>query len=142
MMLRSVIFLAMAVPLVGNAPGDRVMAPAEAVSLIDSSSRPVKGMFEMTVAAVGHERSVTFVNSAADYRSRDCLTFRLSPNVVRSLEKRYGQPVDRYLLGKHVTVKGTLRRELIVNKQGGVVIDANRWQHVVRVLLADQLSVG
>ncbi len=111
----------------------------DAVALADSSERGQAGRFEMTVAATGRDGGATFLNSSSDYRAPGDLSFRISPNVVKTLTKRYGEAPDSYFRGKHVVVDGTIRRELIVNKEYGRTISANRWQHTVRILFPSQI---
>lgn len=98
-----------------------------------------RGRFEMTVAATGQVGGATFLNSSTDYRAPDDLSLRLSPNVVKALERRYGTPPLAYFRGKHVVVDGTVRRVMIVDEDYGRTIGFNRWQHTVRVLFPSQI---
>jgi len=117
----------------------KTLAPDAAIALAETSKRAQTGRFEMTVRATGRAGGATFLNSTPDYRSPDCLSFRLSSNVVKTLTRRYGEAPETYFRGKHVVVDGTLRRELIVNKNYGRIESANRWQHTVRILFPHQL---
>jgi len=101
-----------------------------------------EGRFNMQVAATGQVGGAIFLNSSGDYRAPDDLSFRLSPNVVAELTRRYGESPETYLLHKTVTVDGTVRRELIVNRDDYFpkhILSANRWQHTVRILFARQI---
>jgi hypothetical protein len=112
---------------------------AEAIALADASKGGQAGRFAMTVASTGHVGSLIYLNSSADYRAPDDLAFRLAPNVVKTLTKRYRMTPDSYFRGKRVVVDGTIRRELIVNKEYGRLVSLNRWQHTVRILWPSQI---
>jgi hypothetical protein len=118
-----------------------VTGPQDAIVMADAANAGHAGRFAMTVASVGHVRGEVFLNSSADYRAPDDLTFRLSPNVVSGFRKEFGQSPETYFLGKHVVMDGTVRRVLIVNTDDYFhrVVSANRWQHMVRILFAHQL---
>jgi PhoPQ-activated pathogenicity-related protein len=100
----------------------------------------------MQVAATGRVGGAIFLNSSDDYRAPDDLSFRLSPNVVAVLTRQYGESPETYFRGKTITVDGTVRRVLIVNRDDYFprhILSANRWQHMVRILLPHQIvSVG
>lgn len=117
----------------------RAMEPPEAIALADSARRGKTGRFAMTVAATGRAGGGVFLNSTPDYRAPDDLSFRLSPNVTAALRRRYGQPPETFLRGKHVVVDGTIRRELIANRVNPHLATFNRWQHTVRILFPSQI---
>ena len=134
----------LALPARAGLPSDVVVAPAQAIAMADAA-RPregAAGRFAMQVAATGRVGGAVFLNSVGDYRARDDLSFRLSPNVVAALVRRYGAPPETYLRGRTITVDGTVRRELVVNRDDYFprhILSANRWQHTVRILFAHQI---
>ncbi|UYY58223.1 hypothetical protein [Sphingomonas sp. S2-65] len=139
MFLRFVAAVTLLVSPLAAHSNDKVYSAAEAVALADASKRGKQGVFEMDVKGTGRIGSVVFLNSEADYRSPDALTFRIAPNVRKALERRYGASPETYLRGKHVVVKGTVARQMIVNTKNGRVVDFNRWQHTVKILLESQI---
>jgi hypothetical protein len=128
----------MTVAVQAKAPPVTLDAPA-AVALAEASKGGKTGRFAMTVANTGKVGGAAFLNSSTDYRAPDDLTFRIAPNVVKTLTKRYGEAPETFFRGKHVVVDGTIRRVLIVNKEYGRIVSANRWQHTVGILLASQI---
>jgi hypothetical protein len=137
-------FALLSLPVHAGTPADTVIAPPQAIALADGA-RPktgVAGRFAMRVAATGRVGGEVFLNSSSDYRAPDDLTLRLSPNVVAELTRRYGASPETYFRDKAITVDGTVRRELIVNRNDyfpNHVLSANRWQHTVRILFARQI---
>lgn len=123
---------------VGSLP---VTSPHEAIAMAEASEAGRAGRFEMDVVATGRVGGAVFLNSSSDYRAPDDVSFRLSPNVVKELTRRFGEPPELFLKSKHVVVDGTVKRELIVNKSPyfDQAISPNRWQHIVRVMFARQL---
>jgi hypothetical protein len=118
---------------------DTIYSPAEAIALAKSTSAGRSGRFEMVVASTGKTPNGTFLNSTADYRGDDNLTFRLRPIVADILAKRYGAPMDVFLKGKHVVVDGKVVDRPIANMVVGRARSLNRYQHEVDVDVAAQL---
>ncbi len=119
--------------------------PAEAIALADaSSSNGVTGRYAMTVAATGRNgHAVTFLNSSADYKAADNLSFSLSPAVGVALRKRFGMAPEDYLKGRSVVVDGMVRRGTIVNTVNGRAHDFNRFSHSVEIRRVAQIvSIG
>ena len=116
-----------------------VLGPEQAIATADAARQGYHGRFAMTVLATGKTRGATYLNSTADYRAPDVLTFRLAPNVAGVLTKRFGTPAAEYLQGKRVTVEGIVRRRVIVNSEYGRVQSFNRWTHEVYVRLPGQV---
>lgn len=117
----------------------QVLEAPQAIATADARPRGYHGRFVMTVLGTGKERKATYLNSAADYRSPESLTFRLAPNVAGVLTKRYGAPAEQYLKGKRVTVEGIVRRQMIVNTKYGRTQSFNRWGHEVYIRLPSQI---
>lgn len=134
----------LSLPARAGTPTDTVILPPQAIAMADAA-RPrhgATGRFAMLVASTGRVGGVVFLNSSADYRAPDDVSFRISPNVVAALTRQYGAPPETALKGKTVTIDGTARRVLIVNSDEYFpkhVLSANRWQHEVRILLAHQI---
>ena len=139
MFLRSVAAVTLLISPLAAHSNDKVYSAAEAVAIADARQRGTQGVFEMDVKSTGRIGSVVFLNSEADYRSPAALTFRIAPNVRKALERRYGASPETYFQGKHVVVKGTVARQMIVNKKNGRIVDFNRWQHTVKILLESQI---
>jgi hypothetical protein len=141
-------FALLALPALAGAPSGPAIAPAQAIAMADAAKpqRGAEGRFVMQVAATGRVGGAIFLNSSDDYRAPDDLSFRLSPNVVAVLTRQYGESPETYFRGKTITVDGTVRRVLIVNRDDYFprhILSANRWQHMVRILLPHQIvSVG
>lgn len=119
--------------------GPRVYAPSEAIELAKSMPSGKSVRFEMVVVATGKTPRGTFLNSTADYRAPDNLTFRLTPVVAKALSKFYGAPAEIYFKGKRIVVDGRVREELIANVAYGEVRSVNRYQHQVDVDRVSQL---
>ena len=139
MFLRFIAAVTLLVSPLAAQSDDKVYSAAEAVALADARKHGKQGVFEMDVKATGRIGNVVFLNSEADYRSPDALTFRIAPNVRKALERRYGASPEAYFQGKHVVVKGTVARQMIVNMKNGRAVDFNRWQHTVKILLESQI---
>jgi len=130
--------------LVAAAPPMSPIEPAAAVAMADAGRTGQSARFVMTVAQVGRVNGSAFLNSQPDYRAPDDLSFQLKPNVVKALERRFGQPVEM-LVGKRVVVNGTVRRTVIVNETASFHRGQtfNRWQHLVPILFEHQIvSIG
>jgi hypothetical protein len=117
---------------------DKVYTPAEAVALAKSTPAGRSGRFEMMVASTGKTPNGVFLNSTADYRGDDNLTFRLRPIVADLLAKRYGAPMETYLKGKRVVIDGKVVEKPIANMVSGQPRSLNRFQHEVDVDLVAQ----
>lgn len=119
-----------------------VMQPTEAVALADARrGRGVTGTFEMKVAAAQRTREALYLNSNADYRSPDDLTFRLTPQAARKLQEKLGAAPETALVGRTVRVKGMLKLMPIVNVINGTPRSYNRFQHEVSVRSLSNLTV-
>jgi hypothetical protein len=134
----SLLALCVATTAQAKTPPATLEAP-DAVALADASRGGKIGRFAMTVANTDKIGTIVFLNSTADYRAPDDLSFRISPNVVKTLTRRYGETPETYFRNKRVVVDGTIRREMIVNKDYGRTVGFNRWQHTVRILQASQI---
>jgi hypothetical protein len=137
-------FAILSLPARAGTPLDTVIAPPQAIAMADSAKPRIgaTGRFVIQVAATGRVGGAIFLNSSSDYRAPDDLSFRLSPNVVAELTRHYGESPETYLRNRSVTVNGTVRRELIVNRDDYFpkhIVSANRWQHIVRILFAHQI---
>jgi hypothetical protein len=115
------------------------IAPAEAIIMADRrgvSRTPglgASGRFVMTVAATGRTGRGIYLNSSADYRSPDNVSFYLRPVVAQMLEKKYGAPSEAWFKGRRVIVDGVVRKIAIVNTVGGRAHDLNRFAYEVDV---------
>jgi hypothetical protein len=116
--------------------------PAEAIKMADAHpERGTAGMFRMKVVAVERTPYALYLNSNADYRSPDDLTFHIKPAAAHALEKRFGVKPEDFFRSKTVTVKGEVRAVPIVNTLAGRPHDLNRYQHSVVIARADQVIV-
>lgn len=131
-------FVAIAVSTAGQA-SDKIYSPAEAISLAKSAPAGRSGRYEMVVVSTGKTPNGVFLNSTADYRGDDNLTFRVRPIVAAILAKRYGAPLERYLIGKHIVVEGKVVERPIANTLYGQARSLNRFQHEVDVDRVAQL---
>lgn len=131
--------VAAATPAVAHKPAPSVSDTSRAIAAVDGGKQHLQGRFAMQVAETGKVGGSVFLNSSNDYRAHDDLTFKLAPNVVKALTRRFGEAPDAYLKGRHVVVNGTLSRQVIVDKDYGRTVGFNRWQHVVPVLFAGQI---
>jgi hypothetical protein len=114
--------------------------PAEAIEIADrATSNGVKGRYEMVVAATGKNGKATFLNSLPDYRSPGNVTFSLSPPAAVSLKKRYGEPPERYLLGKRIVVDGIVLKTPIANLFSGRPRSFNRFSYTVQIQRVAQI---
>lgn len=136
------VLLGLMLAATGGAADDAPKGPAEAIALADAHpERSTRGVYRMTVAAAERNPNALYLNSSADYRAPDDVTFRLTPSAARTLEKRLGAPPEVALIGKTVTVHGDIRAVPIVNSFGGQPRSFNRYQHSVLVREASQLTV-
>jgi hypothetical protein len=117
----------------GQAADDTIYSPAQAISMAKSRPAGRSGQFEMVVVSAGKTPNGVFLNSTADYRGDDNLSFRLRLIVADELAKRYGAPMESYLIGKHVVVQGIVSDHPIVNMFSGRPRSLNRFQHEVDV---------
>jgi hypothetical protein len=116
--------------------------PAEAIAIVDARpNNGIKGVYEMKVVAAERRPNALYLNSSADYRSSDDVTFRLTPLAAKSLEKRLGAKPEVALIGKTVTVRGEIQNVPIANVIGGQQKSFNRYQHTVLIQDANQLSI-
>ena len=95
----------------------------------------------MTVAAADRTPYALYLNSSADYRAPEDVTFHLTARAAKTLEKRLGSKPETALLGKRVVVRGDIRAVPIANTVAGRPRSLNRYQHTVLVTQADQLTV-
>lgn len=115
------------------------IAPAQAIVMADRrgvSRTPglgAGGRFVMTVAATGRTGRGIYLNSSADYRSPDNVSFLLRPVVAQMLEKRYGAPSEAWFRGRRMIVDGVVRKIVIVNTVGGRAHDFNRFAYQVDI---------
>jgi hypothetical protein len=115
------------------------IAPADAIVMADRrgvSRTPglgAGGRFVMTVAAPGRTGRGIYLNSSADYRSPDNVSFFLRPVVGQRLEKKYGAPSEAWFKGRRVIVDGVVRKIAIVNTVGGRAHDLNRYAYEIDV---------
>lgn len=121
-----------------------VLSPSEAIVLSqEPSNHGRSGRFEMTVRAAERTKDATFLNSTADYRAPDNVTFRLAPRVATALGKRLGAAVETHLIGKRIVLYGRIQRVPIYNTSKRDVTSFNRIQHMVYVDGSKQIiSVG
>lgn len=136
--MRTAIMMATAL-LAMAASEPRTYSAIEAVQVAKTTGHGVSGRFEMTVAAAGVSPNGTFLNSTADFRADDNLTFRLSPIVARMVARRYGAPAQTYLQGRHVVVDGVVAEQPIARTVGGRARSLARWQHEVAVTRFEQI---
>ncbi len=125
-------------------PSPTLIQPDQAIALANAASprTGAAGRFTMRVATTGRVGGALILNSSSDYRAPDDLSFRLSPNVVAALVRRYGASPEDALRGRTVVIDGTVRRQLIIDRDDYFpdhVLGADRWQHTVRILLAHQI---
>ena len=120
-------------------PSPSPLTPAEAIAAVDSSSRGVRGRFEMIVAATGKNDKASFLNSNPDYRSPGNVTFSMSHAVAAALKKRFGAPPEEYLRGKRVVVDGIMERNPIVNVLHGRVRSFNRLSYTLQIRQVAQI---
>jgi hypothetical protein len=138
MILFLTVFAAVGSAEVGTPP----KGPAEAIALADADSqRGVSGVYRMKVAAAARGVNAVYLNSSADYRAPDDLTFHLTLRAAKTLEKRLGAKPEVALLGKTVIVRGVVKAVPIANTVAGRPASFNRYQHSVLVEAADQLTV-
>ena len=116
--------------------------PAEAIAIADAHpKRGTDGVFAMKVVAAERRPNALYLNSSADYRAPDDVTFHLTPSAAKTLEKRLGSKPETALIGKTVTVRGEIRRVPIANMLGGRPRSLNRYQHTVLVREANAVTV-
>jgi len=117
--------LAAALPVMAKAPEQpqvesvsphRWLGPAKAIHLAKTNSRPVAGVFVITVANTGRIGDKVYLNSKPDYKDPACLTFELQPHMLHELEAKLGGDVQEMLAGKTVAVWGAVKRVPIVNE--------------------------
>ena len=115
--------------------------PPQAIRLADdSASGEAVGLFRMRVAAVGHSRKISYLNSKPDYRAAGNVTFSLSQSAMRTLSDRIGTSDPQSLIGRTVVVAGRIERRPIVNLgASNQVLNFNRWGYGVRVTKSQQL---
>lgn len=134
--------VAIAVLAFGTVTNEIPKSPGEAVAIANARlGHGTKGIFRMTVAAAAREGKIVYLNSSTDYRAPDDLTFQLTSSAAKALEKRLGGKPEVALLGKSVTVRGTVEAVKIFNLSGHRVVSFNRYQHRVLVYKADQIVI-
>ena len=136
----ALIGLVMATVTAASAAGP--LNPAEAIALAEAhSNRGTTGVFQMKVAAAERRPNALYLNSVADYRSPDDVTFNITPIVAKMLEKRLGSKPETALIGKNVTVRGELKLLPVADMLAGRPHSLNRYQHTVFVRDASQIVI-
>lgn len=132
-----------AVALVADGvPPTAPLAPPAAIVLAEAHpQRSVTGMFVMTVRQAERRPNALYLNSSPDYRAPDDVTFHFTPSAAKRLEQRLGAKPEIALIGKSVTVRGTLRLVPIANTVGGQPHSFNRFQHTVLVRDLDEVRI-
>ena len=95
----------------------------------------------MTVAAGDRNLTAIFLNSSTDYQAPDDLTIQLSPMTAKALAKRLGARPEIALVGRTITVRGTVKAVPIANLLAGRPRSGNRYQHTVFVQDENQIVV-
>lgn len=92
-------------------PQEVILSPREAIEkAADAAPAGVFAQFEMTIAAVGEQFSMVYLNSQEDYRDQRCLTVAISPEAQEELRERFGRNLEKALKGKTIRIAGTARR--------------------------------
>ncbi|RMB55846.1 hypothetical protein C8J44_1110 [Sphingomonas sp. PP-CE-3A-406] len=118
------------------------MSPPQAIALAEAHpNRATTGVFAMKVAAAERRPNALYLNSDADYRSPNDITFNITPIVADMLEKRLGSKPENALIGKNITVKGELKLLPVANMLAGQPRSLNRYQHTVFVRDASQIVI-
>jgi hypothetical protein len=116
--------------------------PSETIALADKHpKRGTEGVFVMKVVAAERHPNALYLNSSADYRAPDDVTFHFTPSAAKTLEKRLGAKPETALIGRTVTVRGEVKAVPIANLVGGRPRSLNRYQHTVLVRQANQVIV-
>ncbi|MEG3162578.1 hypothetical protein U1763_18915 [Sphingomonas sp. LB2R24] len=118
------------------------MSPPQAIALAEAHpNRATTGVFAMKVAAAERRPNALYLNSDADYRSPNDITFNITPIVAKMLEKRLGSKPEDALIGKNVIFKGELKLLPVANMVAGRLRSFNRYQHTVFVHDASQIVI-
>lgn len=118
------------------------MSPPQAITLAEAHpNRATTGVFAMKVAAAERRPNALYLNSDADYRSLNDITFNITPIVAKMLEKRLGSKPEDALIGKNVIFKGELKLLPVANMVAGRPRSFNRYQHTVFVHDASQIVI-
>ncbi|WP_394779540.1 hypothetical protein [Undibacterium sp.] len=124
-----------------HASVDEAPGPARAIALAQKAApAPVKGVFEMDIKAVGHDRGQIYLNSEDDYRSKDNLSIHLLPSAEAELKRTLAvADLDETLKGRRIRVDGKVRQVKIWFLENGVKTDRFYYQTHVLVRDADQI---
>jgi hypothetical protein len=119
-----------------------VIAPAEAIRLAAAAAPDgIKGIFELTVQAVGRADGNIYLNSGSDYRDQRCLTIAVLPVAADDFRSRFGNEADATLKGRVIRVRGEARRVKISFTVNGQVTDKYYYQTHVNVSDAWQIEL-
>jgi hypothetical protein len=116
-------------------PCEAAITPRDAIwTAAQAEGRPVTGCFELTVQAVGDDRDGVYLNSERDYRDPRNVTVRLTHAGARDLRDALGgATLGDALVGKPLTVDGTVVRQRILFTSGGRPTGRYYYQTHVRV---------
>ena len=120
----------------------KALTPYEAIQLAAADpANGVTGVFEFEVRGSGKDKRFVYLNSEKDYRDQRCLTVTLARGNAASLGRKLGLSLQSGLIGKHVRVQGTAKRERIVITSSGRSTGLYYYQTHIYVGDPDQVQV-
>ena len=87
------------------------LTPAQAISrTAQTSSKPVRALFQFKVQSAAKSRDGYYLNSEKDFRSAANLSVSIKPSAMPGLTKKFGGDLKSALLGKTIKIIGQVRR--------------------------------
>lgn len=134
----------MAVLLAAVAPTGRdapPLDPAAAIRLADTGHvSGTEASVALPVVSAARARDAVFLNSAANFRSPENFSYRVTLAAAKKLEKRFGAPLERTLIGKTVTAYGIVRGMPMYTVVAGRAHSFARAAYSLNIDLASQVT--
>lgn len=139
---RTLLLLLAAFAVCGGAQAEDTITPQQAIErAAEAAPASVKGVFVMDVHATGRQNGNLYLNSQADYRDQRNLTIAIAPDVATTLQTKFGEVPDTFLVGKRIAVTGEAKRVTIWFLWNGVPTEKYYYQTHVELTAADQLQI-
>ncbi|MTW33183.1 hypothetical protein GM655_10130 [Pseudoduganella danionis] len=90
------------------------LSPQQAIMMAaDVAPQPVYITLDLQVRGIGSQNGFTYLNSEKDYRDQRNVSLEITPEALAQVEAKFGGQLAAYARGKHILVKGPVRRVTI-----------------------------